>query len=305
MFSGKLPTHVTHSTHRTTCDLCSTEQPIGPHGFPDLMVSPLIELRKDFPTRLSWAGNLVPQQINLWFGSSSDGASSGLHHDYHDNFYVLLRGKKRFRLFPPCLHAHMKTHGKVIRVHPNGRIVYRGQERMNADGSHQDDVDVFYGRGGDGSQGNDSCRETTATTTRNAEPPSFSKVRVEDLAVSPVFEFELHAGESLYLPAGWFHEVTSLNGNGLEHMALNYWLHPPTNLCRGAAGFERPYTSPFWPDVIEAGLVRKGIVNRGKEKHKRKQKSASMAYLKLRFGRAWHYFQRRKHASVGRDSHVK
>lgn len=276
--------------------ISSTEQPIGPHGFPDLMVPPLTELRGDFPTRLSWAGNLVPQQINMWFGSSTEGASSGLHHDYHDNFYVLLSGRKRFLLYPPVLQPQMQTYGEAIAVHPNGRIVYRGQEGMNADGSHQDDVDMFYGReNGDGgasgasgaSGGGEECDvEVLSEIERDAEPPSFSRVRAEDLNVPPAMEIELLAGESLYLPAGWFHEVTSLNDRGRAHLALNYWLHPPTNLQRGAAGFERPYKSSFWPDVFASGLVRDGVATGGK----RKRRSASMAYMKLRFGRAWHYF---------------
>ncbi len=43
--------------------------------------------------------------------------------------YVLLRGRKRFRLYPPQLASKMYTVGKVERVHPNGRIVFKGQVR--------------------------------------------------------------------------------------------------------------------------------------------------------------------------------
>ncbi len=50
------------------------------------------------------------------------------------------------------------------------------------------------------------------------------------------------AGQMLYLPCGWFHEVTSY---GKEHMAFNYWWHPPDNLSRH--GFLKPYTSDYWP----------------------------------------------------------
>ena len=61
------------------------------------------------------------------------GASSGLHHDYHDNLYILLRGRKRFRLFPPD-HAHrLYTHGAIACIHPNGRIVYKGQVSEGCD----------------------------------------------------------------------------------------------------------------------------------------------------------------------------
>ena len=57
------------------------------------------------------------------------GSSTGLHHDYHDNLYVLLRGRKRFRLFPPSLADRMYVHGQLQRVHPNGRIVHKSQVR--------------------------------------------------------------------------------------------------------------------------------------------------------------------------------
>ena len=51
----------------------------------------------------------------------------------------------------------------------------------------------------------------------------------------------LQAGEMLYLPAGWFHEVRSLGDPPLGHMAMNYWFHPPDN-----SDFHEPYSSKFW-----------------------------------------------------------
>ena len=53
----------------------------------------------------------------------------------------------------------------------------------------------------------------------------------------------------LYLPCGWFHEVTSY---GREHMAFNYWMHPPDNLTE--QGLEKPYTSGFWPRQFQMRL---------------------------------------------------
>ena len=51
----------------------------------------------------------------------------------------------------------------------------------------------------------------------------------------------LNAGEMLYLPAGWFHEVQSVGAPPLGHMAMNYWFHPPDN-----NQFSKPYCSDFW-----------------------------------------------------------
>eukprot|EP00955_Chlamydomonas_euryale_P006348 67490-Chlamydomonas_euryale.AAC.2 len=73
-------------------------------------------------------------------GVSRGGASSGLHHDFHDNLYVLLRGRKRFRLFDPSASPRMHTAGRIVRVHANGRIVYAGQGDVRADGADAADV---------------------------------------------------------------------------------------------------------------------------------------------------------------------
>ncbi|KAL3929144.1 MAG: hypothetical protein SGBAC_012338 [Bacillariaceae sp.] len=97
-------------------------------GRPDLMAPFMKRFQNDFPLRPNLMGNLVPQNINVWMGNNSDGASSGLHHDYHDNLYLVLKGKKRFRLFSPIDTEKMYTRGKLLQVHPNGRINYEGEE---------------------------------------------------------------------------------------------------------------------------------------------------------------------------------
>lgn len=62
----------------------------------------------------------------------------------------------------------------------------------------------------------------------------------------------------LYLPAGWFHNVTSSNGGAGDeggcHMALNFWFHPPDNLDP-LRGFRRPYVSDHWPRLWAAREV--------------------------------------------------
>jgi hypothetical protein len=97
-------------------------------GRPDLMAPFMKCFRDDFPLRPKIMGQLIPQNINLWMGNNVDGASSGLHHDYHDNLYIVLKGKKRFRLFSPGDTEKMYTRGSLLRVHPNGRINYKDEE---------------------------------------------------------------------------------------------------------------------------------------------------------------------------------
>jgi len=66
---------------------------------------------------------------------------------------------------------------------------------------------------------------------------------------------EISAGEMLFLPAGWFHEVRSYNspprtsggGEGRGgHVAFNYWFHPPDVCIKGEKGFLAPYSSEYW-----------------------------------------------------------
>lgn len=81
------------------------------------------------------------------------------------------------------------------------------------------------GSGSGGSGGDDKPDETT--------PPNFSRLGALEIGAdgklpaalggARLAECELKAGEMLYLPAGWFHEVLSSG----SHCALNFWYHPP------------------------------------------------------------------------------
>jgi hypothetical protein len=285
------------------------------NGRPDLM-SPLMKhLRHDFPLRPLLMGNLIPQNINMWMGgNTNDGASSGLHHDYHDNLYIVLKGKKRFRLYSPYDTELMYTRGKLLTVHPNGRINYHGEEttahgadmkshlaaraakrkeeaeRMLIEaeraveegmvGAEQlleaaeieleramDDIIDAEMDDDDDDDDDDDEKESVFETFGDErqrivdktvkDPNNFSKIKpnmLDDVDIIqknyPDFPYATAAfctvqeGDILYLPASWFHEVTSYAGeNGNFHLAMNYWFHPPDG-----GSFEHPYSTDFWPN---------------------------------------------------------
>lgn len=93
-------------------------QKFAPRPIPSLLHNSCI------PVLPKIAGNMVPSQINLWIGASETGASSGLHHDYHDNFYVVLQGFKKFTLFAPSDAKYLYTEGELHTIHSNGLITY-------------------------------------------------------------------------------------------------------------------------------------------------------------------------------------
>ncbi|KAI8992729.1 cupin-like domain-containing protein [Trametes punicea] len=98
----------------------SDEDPDAETVFPP----PTNALKDEFPIVPRIMGNLFLQQVNLWLGKSKEGSSSGLHHDFHDNIYCLLKGRKRFVLFPPDEVKHLHPHGTLDTLHPNGLISY-------------------------------------------------------------------------------------------------------------------------------------------------------------------------------------
>lgn len=279
-------------------------------GRPDLM-SPLMKyLQHDFPLQPYIMGNLIPQNINLWMGNSSDGVSSGLHHDYHDNLYIVLKGTKKFRLYSPHDTEWMYTRGQLAKVHPNGRINYHGEETtaygadLKADmaaraAKRKEDAermleeaeraveegiegadrmleeaeveleeamdDIIDAEVDDDDDGNDNGKECVYETFGDerkrvvdktvVDPNNFSKIKphmLNDTAVlnesypdflnATAAYCTVQEGDILYLPASWFHEVTSYGGQK-GHLAMNYWFHPPDG-----DSFELPYSTDFWPN---------------------------------------------------------
>ena len=76
--------------------------------------------------------------------------------------------------------------------------------------------------------------------TTAASIDSDSSTKFDLSKTSTPFVVEINPGEMLYLPASWWHEVTSSspdNSRSNVHMAFNYWFYPPD----GLKGFDEPY----------------------------------------------------------------
>ena len=359
----------------TTQDLERFESDLDEFDMPQsVLAEPLKSLERDFPVRPKIFGNLIPYQLSLWQGVSTDGTTSGLHHDFHDNLYILIRGKKRFRLFPPSSAPHMQTVGTLAKVYPNGLIVYQNSTnskivsvredgvplafiaRRKREDAEQDladaeeelyslensgrvidekkrsdierlrrvitecedrideaikdilkyedtlDHDVISIHGDDSEPETDSdykpkckddvqddseepvekrqklengienpsCNKQTDVTSQL--PNHFCKITLPtdgtdkllkvyedfpELKNVSCLTVDLRPGEMLYLPASWFHEVTSFSDDSNEvdievasrdrgHLALNYWMFPPDN-----DRFDRPYKDNFWQNRWE------------------------------------------------------
>lgn len=117
----------------TDIDPEGLSQDYYPPPIDPVLPRPTDALADDFPLQPDLMGNLVLQQTNLWLGNSTNGKSSGLHHDFHDNLYALIAGRKRFLLFPPNAFQHLRPRGVVERVHANGLIEYTPRGDVHVD----------------------------------------------------------------------------------------------------------------------------------------------------------------------------
>lgn len=107
---------------------------------------------------------------------------SSLHRDPYENIYTVIRGKKIFKLFPPTFRGKIiYREFPVVRCHFNGEIWERKSE---------------------------AGIDTVKWIENGAEG-----VPIDPMVV------EVGPGETLYLPAGWFHQVHQTD----ETIAVNYW----------------------------------------------------------------------------------
>ena len=236
---------------------CSTQPLAEDAQGPVQITSPHVQRLIDrgmIPESLPLMGNLGLHQINAWIGCSEDGASSGFHHDFHDNFYLLISGEKQFRISSPNFAATRPTFGckagqKVV-IHPNGLISYVG-DLIRSDGASIIDVLKWKIRQGGNEALQEELEEAILTEMIDSidpkscastdQPPSFC---IESTAHGEYISETLKAGEMLYLPAGFFHEVISFNTSvdSNHHLAINYWYYPPTT----THSFEEPYEDNYW-----------------------------------------------------------
>lgn len=227
--------------------------------------------------------NLTEESLGKYLPPTKNGgSSSGLHHDHADNLYILIQGIKRFTLFSPADAQKLHTIGLVHKIYENGLIDYEINEfsknwkHVRNDGAilksvaewmlDKNDFSVYSQK-----QLQDLVDEPepAVASDKKYDPPNFSKIppallHLRDFdsdAVQKLKSFsekhfpgflDLHSvqvwlkpGEMLYLPAGWFHEVTSFGQENADpiHIALNYWFIPPTN-----QDAKNAYPDAYWAE---------------------------------------------------------
>ncbi|KAJ7283646.1 cupin-like domain-containing protein [Mycena rebaudengoi] len=148
-------------------------------------------LRPDIPKEIPWCSDAFgkpPDAVNLWIGSSS--SETSIHSDPYENIYTVVRGAKHFTLLPPTegwrLQERMYPHATWTRKAPNAALTLSPSTDLPA------------------------IRWSSVTDPHlpGGLPPGSLPIHIT-----------IHAGETLYLPAGWWHHVQQAD----RTIALNWW----------------------------------------------------------------------------------
>ncbi|OCH94076.1 Clavaminate synthase-like protein [Obba rivulosa] len=149
-------------------------------------------LREDVPSEIPWCSEALdrpPDAVNLWIGDSASVTS--IHSDPYENVYTVIRGAKHFTLLPPtegwCLSERVYPHSTYMRSPTTNKLVL--------DPSSSEVPEVRWS-------------SVTDPTVPGALPPEAHPIHIT-----------VEAGQTLYLPAGWWHFVRQTQVT----IAINYW----------------------------------------------------------------------------------
>lgn len=166
-------------------------------GFPELL--------GDVDAELQWASQAFgasPDAVNLWIGSHHSVTS--FHKDHYENIYAVITGEKTFTLLPPS---------DVYRMHlahyPVATCCDTAQGLQII--PSPDCEPVLW-----------SPIEDLASRGCSDEYKLQHSAYFDPLLPKP-FRVTVRAGEILYLPSLWWHQVEQTAGKDNMVIALNYW----------------------------------------------------------------------------------
>lgn len=166
-------------------------------------------LLEDIDTNISIAedcfSNSTPEAINLWIGDER--STSSLHKDHFENMYAVISGEKIFTLFPPTDIAFLCEKKFITRKYAiNSDVVLDTKDkRIKKRDIHISDINL--------------PSDTLTWISDNPDRPMQTLLANDSYKYTHPITCTVRAGEVLYIPAMWYHQVTQ---NQLT-IAVNFW----------------------------------------------------------------------------------
>ena len=163
------------------------------------------ELLDDIDPELQWASQAFgasPDAVNLWIGNNKSVTS--FHKDHYENLYAVVTGEKTFTLLPPCDAYRMHLAQYPVAAYSN---TPQGLQIVPSPDGEQ----VLW------SPIEDLASNNSSEGYRQQHPAYF------DPLLPKPFRVTVKAGEVLYLPSLWWHQVEQTAGKENMIIAVNYW----------------------------------------------------------------------------------
>ena len=171
----------------------------------------LDDIELDIPFA-SKAFNKKPDAINFWMGN--DLSFTSIHQDPYENIYSVIKGSKTFIIYPPTneyyLRKHKFIHSKWSRNPSNNHWSIHPISNTN-NLQYIDWINYEI-----------NPSNSISNLSNTPQYPNISKCQGLKITVN--------AGDTLYLPSLWFHQVTQSCDNFGRCIAVNHWYDMEYNI---------------------------------------------------------------------------
>jgi jumonji domain-containing protein 7 len=170
----------------------------------------------DVQDPIPWAREALekdPDAVNFWLGNSY--SVSATHKDNYENIYFQVCGRKHFVLLPPVEATCMNERSVLAATYePRDNATPSSDLRKEDLRIRIDDPEMYI-----------------PSVTWDADEPLLNTTPYSQYA-RPL-RVTLEAGDTLYLPALWYHKVSQSCGEEHISCSINYW-------------YDLEYGGPFW-----------------------------------------------------------
>lgn len=180
----------------------------------------------DGASDLRFADFLYPSSRLLWLGTGD--TIGNLHFDRHENLMAVVRGAKTFTLFDPLQSKALYAGTPLQEARYRAEVILHDEGGPNLGLTDKHPFSIRVGRTLSDSQApihkqksmNGSCFSPVNITDPNVleEFPAFANA-------SPV-KCRAEAGDLLFVPSRWWHEVQSEPDDDGKTAAINWWYKP-------------------------------------------------------------------------------
>lgn len=172
---------------------------------------------------IKWANFLSPRFTLVWFGMSGQRNPVGrLHYDRHENLMAVVAGSKQFVLYGPDqgeeLYAATPVRSGALSYYPFARNV---SSSFDYTGTNSEKIGTFVR---DKSSIDETFNEYHTYSPVDILNPDFSKYPKFQKAKKKVCNVE--KGDIIYVPADWWHQVTSLMDEEGKNIGINIFYEP-------------------------------------------------------------------------------